>query len=412
MNLDIYTLFICELYVLGFLSIIMLFAWTGAQYDRVLGYTTLALIATLAAVFLSSLRSSGVMFLPVAVGNSVMMLAYGAQLNAFRAFSLRPVGLAWLPGAAIWALLCVFPDFYQSLPKRVLVICLLCMIYTAALIRLLWQARASLKVTFWPAQLLLWIHLLFHLARIFLDNAVATPLRGAIGGSDFSVWVILESILFVIGLTFTIMAMVNERTQIWYKQASLHDPLTSVWNRRALFSQAEKLIVRCLRQQQPYTVVLFDLDHFKSINDRFGHLQGDKVLQDFCAVVTPRLPPQGLFARLGGEEFAAILPADAHETQEMCERIRIAARASLPNAIPYSVSIGFATSSASAQTLEGLLALADEALYRAKASGRNRTEQYLTLMSPLSAESDEKPCGSVCHSDDARSNDLRSFRAR
>lgn len=380
MNLDVYTLFVCELYVLGFLSIIMLFAWKGAQYDRVLGYTTLGLIATLVAVFLSSLRSSGLVFLPVAVGNCVMLLAYGALLNAFRTFGLRPVGFAWLPGAAIWALLCCFPAFYQSMPKRVLVICILCIIYTAALIRQLWQARASLAVTFWPAQLLLWIHLLFHIARIFLDNAVATPLRGAIGGSSFSVWVILESILFVIGLTFTIMAMVNERTQIWHKQASLHDPLTSAWNRRALFSLADKLIARCLRQQQPYTAVLFDLDHFKSINDRFGHLQGDRVLQDFCAVVTPRLPQHGLFARLGGEEFAAILPGDARHAHESCEGIRVATLASLPNDIAYSVSIGFATSSASTQTMEGLLALADEALYRAKASGRNRTEQYLTLM--------------------------------
>ncbi len=187
----------------------------------------------------------------------------------------------------------------------------------------------------------------------------------------------MESILFVIGLTFTIMAMVNERTQIWHKQASLHDPLTSAWNRRALFSLADKLIARCLRQQQTYTAVLFDLDHFKSINDRFGHLQGDRVLQDFCAVVTPRLPQHGLFARLGGEEFAAILPGNA---RKICEGIRVARLASLPNDIAYSGSIGFATSSASTQTMEGPLALADKALYRAKASGRDRTEQYLTLM--------------------------------
>ncbi|RPD98451.1 GGDEF domain-containing protein [Candidatus Pantoea deserta] len=407
MNLDTYTLFICELYVLGFLSIIMLFAWTGAQLDRVLGYTTLALIATLIAVFLSSLRSRGLLFLPVVVGNCVMMLAYGALLNAFRTFCLRPVGFAWLPGAAAWALLCLIPDFYHSMPQRVLVLCLLCALYTAALIRLLWQVRASLTVTFWPAQLLLWIHLLFHLARIFLDNAMPTPQPGAIGGSSFSVWVILESILFVIGLTFTIMAMVNERTQIRYKQASLHDPLTSVWNRRALFSQAEKLIARCQRQQQPCTAILFDLDHFKSINDRFGHLLGDRVLQDFCAVAMPRLPAHGVFARLGGEEFAAILPADARAAHQICEDIRLATLASLPDDIAYSVSIGFATSSASASTLESLLALADEALYRAKASGRNCTEQY-----QLSAASDEKLDGSVYRNDDARSNDLRSFHVR
>lgn len=381
MRLDIYTLFVCELCVLGFLSIVMLFAWVGARYDRVLGFTSLGLVATLAAVFLSSLRSSGLVFLPIVAGNTLMMLAYGALLCAFRTFCQRPVGLGWLPGPVIWVLLCCFPDFYASMPQRVLAICILCALYTAALIQLLWQARAALPVTFWPAQLLLWLHLIFHLARLCLDGAVATPQRGAIGGSLFSVWVILESILFVIGLTFTIMAMVNERTQIAHQQASLRDPLTSAWNRRALFSQADKLVARCLRQQQPWTAVLFDLDHFKSINDRFGHLQGDRVLQDFCAVVMPWLPPHGLFARLGGEEFAAILPGGAREAQAVCERIRVATLASRPDNIAYSVSIGFATCGSSSHSVEALLALADEALYRAKASGRNRTEQFLTLAS-------------------------------
>nr|MBA2814510.1 GGDEF domain-containing protein [Candidatus Pantoea persica] len=134
MSLDIYTLFVCELCVLGILSIVMLFAWIGARYDRVLDFTSLGLVATLAALFLSSLRSSGLVFLPIAVGNTLMMLAYGALLCAFRTFCQHPVGLGWLPGPAIWALLCCFPDFYASMPQRVLAICILCAIYTTALI--------------------------------------------------------------------------------------------------------------------------------------------------------------------------------------------------------------------------------------------------------------------------------------
>lgn len=380
MPLDIYTLFICELYVLGFLSIILIFAWVGAQYDRVLGFTTLTLILTLAAVLLSSLRSAGLHFLPVAVGNVIMLLAYGTLLNAFRTFCRLPLGFCWITGALLWALLCAFPQFYHGQPKRVLVMCLLCIIFTAALIRLLWQARATLTVTFWPAQILLWIHLLFNLARIFLDDAVATPVPGAIGGSGFSVYVILESILFVIGLTFTILAMVNERTQIAHKLASLHDPLTGVWNRRALFEAAEKLLLRHARLPQPYiySAVLFDLDHFKSINDRYGHQQGDRVLVDFCQVVKALMPVEGQFARLGGEEFAALLPGDSEQAQRICERIRLATQLSLPNDIGYTVSIGFATASQRHQAFPALLALADEALYRAKAAGRNRVEGYQT----------------------------------
>lgn len=376
MSLDIYTLFVCELYVLGFLSIIMVFAWVGSHYDRVLGFTCLSLVFTLIAVFLSSLRSSGLHFLPVAVGNVLVMLAYGGLLNAFRRFCGKPIGTHWLLGALLWALLCCFPAFYYSLPKRVLVLCIACVAYTAALIQLVWQARDTLKATFWPAQLLLWIHLLFHLVRLFLDSAIASTQPGAIGGSDFSVYVILESILFVIGLTFTILAMVNERMQIALKYSSLHDPLTSVWNRRALFAEAEKIVARCRRQNRPFSAILFDLDHFKSINDRYGHHQGDQILIHFCEIVRGLIPAEGRFARLGGEEFAAIIPAGARDAEAWCEAIRLAVCASQPNEIAYSVSIGFATVTHSQQDFVSLLAMADAALYHAKASGRNCTAQH------------------------------------
>lgn len=376
MSLDIYTLFVCELYVLGFLSIIMVFAWVGSHYDRVLGFTCLSLIFTLIAVFLSSLRSSGLHFLPVAVGNVLVMLAYGGLLNAFRRFCGKPIGTHWLLGALLWALLCCFPAFYYSLPKRVLVLCIACVAYTAALIQLVWQARDTLKATFWPAQLLLWIHLLFHLARLFLDSAIPSTQPGAIGGSDFSVYVILESILFVIGLTFTILAMVNERMQIALKHTSLHDPLTSVWNRRALFAEAEKIVARCRRQNRPFSAILFDLDHFKSINDRYGHHQGDQILIHFCEIVRGLIPAEGRFARLGGEEFAAIIPAGARDAEAWCEAIRLAVCASQPNEIAWSVSIGFATVTHGQQDFESLLALADAALYHAKASGRNCTARH------------------------------------
>ncbi len=385
MPLDIYTLFVCELYVLGFLSIILIFAWVGGQYDRVLGCTTLALVLTLAAVFLSSMRSAGFHFLPVVIGNVMLLFAYGNLLNAFRIFCGKPIGMSWMGGGLLWATLCLFPEFYDSQPKRVLVVCLLCIIFTGALIRLLWRVRASLTVTFWPAQFLLWVHLLFHVTRIFLDDAVASPVHGAIGGSSFSVYVILESILFVIGLTFTILAMVNERAQVAHKLASMHDPLTSVWNRRALFEQADKVVLRSSRPSQPfiYSAILFDLDHFKTINDRYGHQQGDQVLIDFCQVVQSVLPEGGHFARLGGEEFAAILPGDEDQAQLICERIRLATQISQPNDVRYTVSIGFATALQPGQPFPALLALADEALYRAKASGRNCIERYRVQERPL-----------------------------
>ncbi len=103
------------------------------------------------------------------------------------------------------------------------------------------------------------------------------------------------------------------------------------------------------------------------------------MLIDFCEVVQELLPSGGRFARLGGEEFAAIIPARAGEAWIWCERVRLAVQRSQPDSIAYSVSIGFAASTHTETRFDVLLALADEALYRAKASGRNRTEQYLSL---------------------------------
>lgn len=383
MNLDVFTLFICELYVLGFMSLIMVFAWVGSHYDRILGYVCVAIVLTLVAFFLSSLRSRGDQFLPVAVSNILVMLAYGGLFSAFRTFCGKSPGMTGLAGAALWSLLCLFPTFYYSLSLRVLVLCLLCIAYTAALIYLLWLARRDMNTTFWPAQLLLWTHLLFHIARLFLDNTRPVGIQGAISGSDFSIYVILESMLFVIGFTVTILAMVNERTRNALKDASLHDPLTNIWNRRALFSGADAMIRFCQKQNKALTVVLFDLDHFKGINDRYGHQQGDRVLIDFCNRVSGTLPQDGRFARLGGEEFAALLPLSFEQARMWCEQVRQTVQHSRPGQIAYSVSIGFATADNGEIDFGQLMALADKALYRAKAKGRNRTEPYLIMSENL-----------------------------
>lgn len=383
MRLDVYTLFICELYVLAFLSIIMVFAWRGAQYNRVLGFNCFSLLLSIVAVALSSLRSSGMMFLPIVVGNLLIFCAYGLQLNAFRALRGARFSWLWILSLATWAGLCLLPGFYYSLSSRILLSSLLCILFTSAMIYELQRARLLLPVTWWPAQLLLAIHLSFNVTRGLLDGGIPNPLHGAIGGSTFSVYVILESILVVIGLSFTMMAMVNERTQIIYRQASLLDPLTGVWNRRALFEKTSQLAGSWHCSQQLLSVMLFDLDHFKTINDRFGHSQGDRVLKDFCRQVAGQLPPGSYFARLGGEEFAAVVMCSEEESLQVAERIRQGVEHSCPENVSYSVSIGIAGCEPGCDDIEHLMAAADEALYQAKAAGRNQVKIFDNAFSGL-----------------------------
>ncbi len=373
MLLDIYTLFICELYILGFLTIIYVFAWLGGNRQRELGYMVLILAMTLSAVFLSSLRNRGYHFLPVVVSNSMLLLSYGLMVNILRSLGERPVRYLWLASCLVWPLLCLFPAFYHNLAARIVTISLLCGLYSAAFFFELCRLRQIIKTTFWPAIVLVSIHLLFQIARLVFDHFIPDSRNGAIAGSNFSLYVILESILFIIGLSFTLLAMVNERSQLRLGRMSQIDPLTNTLNRRGFYLVAAEIIRHS--QQRPCTAIIFDLDHFKSINDTYGHFKGDEILLDFCQRVTEKIPAHLCFARLGGEEFAAIGLLSQEQATELCEEIRVATEQSVSSQIPYTVSIGFTTRAITdyqKPAVNNLLETADFALYKAKTSGRNR----------------------------------------
>jgi diguanylate cyclase (GGDEF)-like protein len=126
-------------------------------------------------------------------------------------------------------------------------------------------------------------------------------------------------------------------------------------------------------------LLLMDLDHFKQINDRFGHAVGDRALRLFAAVVRAELAPGDVLGRLGGEEFAALLPGrDLAEAKAVADRIRrafaLAGETVAGHRVEARVSIGMALQHGSARRLEDLLEEADAALYRAKANGRDRVE--------------------------------------
>jgi diguanylate cyclase (GGDEF)-like protein len=167
-------------------------------------------------------------------------------------------------------------------------------------------------------------------------------------------------------------------------QAS-HDALTEVANRRHFEELALGEITRADRHAGTLALVLFDLDWFKSVNDRYGHPAGDAVLREVVSTVRSRLRPYDQLARIGGEEFAVLLPETrADEAREAAERWRTALEATPVRlsgvSLPMTASFGVATLEDLPLTLppdprvrlDALLVLADKALYRAKAGGRNR----------------------------------------
>jgi diguanylate cyclase (GGDEF)-like protein len=180
-------------------------------------------------------------------------------------------------------------------------------------------------------------------------------------------------------MAYFLGAMAREQVALGFKQASLIDPLTGVGNRRAFFERGEKLLHRSAFEGQPAVLLLFDLDRFKDINDTFGHHVGDRVLKAFCAVATAALRPDDLFGRVGGEEFASLLPCTSlDEGLAIAERIRSNFAATTlevgANTLAATVSVGVAMSIDTSRTLADIFKTADRALYRAKANGRNRIE--------------------------------------
>jgi diguanylate cyclase (GGDEF)-like protein len=162
------------------------------------------------------------------------------------------------------------------------------------------------------------------------------------------------------------------------QQLASHDDLTGVLNRRAFMELLAAERSRALRTGHPFCVALIDIDHFKQVNDRFGHLMGDTVLKAFCGAATAGIRTSDRLARFGGEEFILLLvPVIGVEAGVVAaERVRQAVEVHDWNRIASGLTLTMSAGVAefnSSESIEGLIARADKALYAAKAAGRNRT---------------------------------------
>ncbi|TVP13272.1 GGDEF domain-containing protein [Shewanella sp. KCT] len=182
----------------------------------------------------------------------------------------------------------------------------------------------------------------------------------------------------VMTLWINVIMMGNALTRLVQKmrQQADRDYLTGLWNRRAMQQQLEQLHQRWLRDGQAYSLILFDLDFFKQINDKFGHSAGDAVLVKTAQQIGKVTRAMDIFCRLGGEEFLLVLPGTDGEVAEIiAQKLQQALRQSSLNwqgsLIPISASFGIVTT-ATGDTPDSLLALADKAMYRAKETGRDR----------------------------------------
>jgi diguanylate cyclase (GGDEF)-like protein len=216
------------------------------------------------------------------------------------------------------------------------------------------------------------------------------PAGNALALSGWTELLSLEGLLFTISIAFILLAMAKERTEYHHRNAAITDALTGIPNRRGLLEQA--MTQRAAAgANSPVAVLLFDIDHFKLVNDRFGHAVGDRALQIFADTASAQIGDLGTVGRWGGDEFVAVLFDTSREiAATVGERIQHAfedAAADIDGrVIGATVSTGVAFSGHGSFELPALLLRADQALYRAKEEGRNRVA---ITMADIRAPDDE-----------------------
>src|ERR1700754_3184253 len=385
MSLDISTLYLVATMVAAMLgAMLLLFGrqenipalkWWGTAY--LLGACSVALWTLAGNTF-------GEMF-SLAL-NAVGFLACGMVWNASRVFHGRKPNLPGLALGAIAWVAAVMTLAPETSARRMTIGAGIVAVYAALTATELWTERRRAQQRRWPALAVPVLHGIVLMLPILLGDLLHPDGDMAPG----SIWVTvfsIELVLYAVGTVFVIFMLVSERTVTAHKNATSMDPLPGMFTRRVFAEATSRVIEREANAGRPVTVMIFDIDHFKSINDRFGHPAGDEILKLFAAVVVNNLRISDLSGRIGGEEFAALLPCPLEEGVIVAERVREAFEASGivcdEGPVDTTVSIGVAGGPAGTE-LEVLLAAADTALYQAKRGGRNRVEAAEEL--PLSLE--------------------------
>jgi diguanylate cyclase (GGDEF)-like protein len=381
MNLDVNTLFLVTIYVEAILGLLLLFAWVQNTAITAVAWWGFADLLRAASVTLFGLYGTVSELISIDLANAILFTSFAVTWTGARLFDHRKAQPVLLfAGAAVWFIACRIPGLADSFDVRVLLSSGIITAYTWATAFEFWRGRSEPLVSRWPVIFLLFAHGALYLLRTPLGAML--PWLPTSNQMFESVWLTVlsfEALLFTIAIAFILLAMAKERTEHRHKTAALVDPLTGVSNRRAFLQDGEAHLLRQAADPRPTAVMLLDLDHFKSINDRFGHAVGDRALEIFADVSSGCLRRIDLFGRPGGEEFAALLRDTTPErAYAVAEQIRMAfadaTRDIDGRPVAATVSIGIVISHDAVFDLSALLAQADHALYRAKDGGRNRVE--------------------------------------
>ncbi len=380
MAFEVNTLFLLTIDVEAILGLLLLLVWVQNTRVTAVAWWACAHLMRSASVMLYGLYGAVPDLISIDLSNVILFSAFGVTWNGARVFN----GRAALPGslitgAVLWLFASQWSGFEAGAEARGQLSAMIVAAYIWLTAYEFWRGRSEPLVSRWPAIVLFATHGAMFLLRTPLNELLHDKDSDQMLANAWLSVLSLEAFLMTIATAFILLAMSKERTELRHKTAAMTDPLTGLLNRRAFLQDAEALLHQQISRDRPIGVLLIDLDHFKSINDRFGHAAGDKVLQIFAKTAQASLRQSDLVGRHGGEEFTVVL-ADAgiDNAYLVADRLRnafaVAAAVIDGQALHATASIGVSVIVDPSQDLARLMTLADQALYLAKARGRNRVE--------------------------------------
>jgi diguanylate cyclase (GGDEF)-like protein len=384
MNFDLPTLMAAGSFVTAMSSLLILFAWFAWFVDReasgMLWWFGGGLCVSLGIALLiaTTLSSSAGIVLP-AIGGTFLAIGFALIWSAARLLNNRRViPLLILAGPAIGALLPALPGFrsWADLPQGLSLLIGATYCFSSAFE--FWRDGSDRLRARPPLIGLFLLH-----GTMFAIGSEET-LRGSLpfgAPPPLTSWfglIHFEALIFAMGTAIFVVAFTREKSERRHKTAAHQDALSGLASRPAFIEYAGARLKECLEQDAPLALIFFDLDRFKLINDTYGHAIGDQALRAFGTVARGLVRSDDFVGRIGGEEFAMILPGSSVGTAYvLAERLRVtfaeAGRHIAGQPTNVTVSAGIATAHRDS-TLDSLFETADAALYRAKTQGRNRVE--------------------------------------
>ncbi|CUX22808.1 MULTISPECIES: GGDEF domain-containing protein [Rhizobium/Agrobacterium group] len=358
-------------------------------------YFAAGFLSTGIGAILVALRGDIPNYLSIEVGNTLALSAFGFWLAGLLSFEQRKLA-GWIAiPALLWVAGMLIPTVRESMVSRILLYhaCAAVAYFMLAGVVLANRSRASLSRKVLAAIFILQAFFGAIIASVVIPGDVTSP--GAVA---------LTSPLAFSGiLGFTVIIMISAKIIMEDSEARLHrlamtDHLTGVLNRRGLLEEFERIKKRSPASDRYVALVLFDIDHFKKINDKYGHQSGDAVLVHFCDMARRVIGDRGLFVRMGGEEFALVAEVESpSSTVTLAEAIRSNLRlskiSSRGEGIEVTTSVGISEAMIKDADLSVMMTEADRALYAAKKAGRNRTVIHVNSANVVvpSPDRDENP---------------------